>query len=82
MRRAPELADAALRALAAHGQPALEEAAGGVSDGSWTSHIGVPTVDGLGPVGGDDHTEREWIELASVEPRVEAIVALCERYGT
>ena len=74
MRRAPELAAAALRALAAHGQPALEEAAGGVSDGSWTSHIGVPTVDGLGPVGGDDHTEREWIELASVEPRVAAIV--------
>ena len=64
MRRAPGLAGAALRALAAPGQPALEEAAGGVSDGSWTSHIGVPTVDGLGPVGGDDHTEREWIELA------------------
>ena len=78
MQRAPELAGAALRALAAQGQPALEEAAGGVSDGSWTSHIGVPTVDGLGPVGGDDHTEREWIELASVEPRVAAIVALCE----
>jgi glutamate carboxypeptidase len=38
----------------------------------------VPTVDGLGPVGGDDHTEREWIELASVGPRVDAIVALCE----
>ena len=80
MRRAPELAAAALNALAAQGQPALEEAAGGVSDGSWTSHIGVPTVDGLGPVGGDDHTEREWIELASVEPRVAAIVSLCERF--
>ncbi|MDX6561373.1 MAG: glutamate carboxypeptidase [Gaiellales bacterium] len=77
MRRAPELADATLRALAAYGQPALEESAGGVSDGSWTSHIGVPTVDGLGPIGGDDHTEREWIELASVGPRVDAIVALC-----
>jgi glutamate carboxypeptidase len=79
MRRAPELAGATLRELAARGQPALEEAAGGVSDGSWTSHIGVPTVDGLGPVGGDDHTEHEWIELASVEPRVAAIVALCEQ---
>ena len=42
----------------------------------------MPTVDGLGPVGGDDHTEREWIELASVGPRVDAIVALCgERYA-
>jgi glutamate carboxypeptidase len=80
MRRAPDLVAAALNALAAQGQPALEEAAGGVSDGSWTSHIGVPTVDGLGPVGGEDHTEREWIELASVEPRVAAIVSLCERF--
>jgi glutamate carboxypeptidase len=77
MRRAPELAAATLRALAAQGAPALEEAAGGVSDGSWTSHIGVPTVDGLGPVGDDDHTDREWIELASVAPRIAAIVALC-----
>lgn len=78
MQRAPGLAGATLRALAAQGQPALEEAAGGVSDGSWTSHIGVPTVDGLGPIGADDHTEREWIDLASVEPRVRAIVSLCE----
>jgi glutamate carboxypeptidase len=78
MRRAPELANAVLAALAAVGQPALEEAAGGVSDGSWTSHIGVPTVDGLGPIGADDHTEREWIDLRSVEPRVAAIVSLCE----
>jgi glutamate carboxypeptidase len=77
MRRAPELAGATLRALAAVGAEALEEAAGGVSDGSWTSHIGVPTVDGLGPIGGEDHTEREWIELASVAPRVAAIAALC-----
>ena len=82
MQRAPELAGAALHALAAQGQPALEESAGGVSDGSWTSHIGVPTVDGLGPVGGDDHTEREWIELPSVEPRVAAIVAICEAITT
>ena len=81
MRRAPELAAATLRELAANGQPALEEAAGGVSDGSWTSHIGVPTVDGLGPVGGDDHTEREWIDLSSVGPRVAAVVALCKDYA-
>jgi glutamate carboxypeptidase len=82
MRRAPELTAAVLQELAAQGQPALEESAGGVSDGSWTSHIGVPTVDGLGPVGADDHTEHEWIELGSVEPRVAAIVALCERLST
>jgi glutamate carboxypeptidase len=80
MRRAPELADATLRALADQGAEAIEEAAGGVSDGSWTSHVGVPTVDGLGPIGGEDHTEREWIDLGSVTPRVAAIVALCTEY--
>jgi glutamate carboxypeptidase len=78
MQRAPALTGATLRALAAQGQPSLEEAAGGVSDGSWTSHIGVPTVDGLGPVGGEDHTEREWIDLSSVEPRIRTIVSLCQ----
>ena len=77
MRRAPGLAEAALRALASTGSRRSRRPPGGVSDGSWTSHIGVPTVDGLGPVGGEDHTEREWIELGSVGPRVDAIVALC-----
>jgi len=82
MLRAPALADRALEALATTGQVVLEEAAGGVSDGSWTSHVGVPTVDGLGPVGGEDHTEREWIELGSVGPRVDAIVELCQDGST
>jgi len=82
MLRAPALADRALEALATTGQVVLEEAAGGVSDGSWTSHVGVPTVDGLGPVGGEDHTEREWIELGSVGPRVDAIVELCQDEST
>ena len=29
-----------------------EAAAGGVSDGSWSASQGIPTLDGLGPVGG------------------------------
>ncbi len=55
--------------------------AGGVSDGSWTSEIGVPTVDGLGPTGALDHTEDEYIELPSVEPRIEVAVRLCRELG-
>ncbi|MDX6620616.1 MAG: glutamate carboxypeptidase [Gaiellales bacterium] len=82
MRRAPELASAALRALAAPGAEATQEPAGGVADGSWTSPVGVPTGDGFGPIGGEDHTEREWIELGSVAPRVAAIVALCTQDAT
>ena len=40
-----------------------EELSGGVSDGCWTGAWGVPTIDGLGPVGGHDHTADEWIEI-------------------
>jgi len=42
---------------------------GGVSDGSWTAWHGLPTLDGLGPVGGLDHTPEEYIELATIPER-------------
>ena len=40
---------------------------GGGSDGNHTSAV-APTIDGLGPVGGDDHGPAEWVDLASVVP--------------
>ena len=80
--RAPWLVEASLAALGRHGAAALEEQAGGVSDGSWASYRGIPTVDGLGPIGDDDHTEREWIDLRSVEPRVAAVADLCVAIGS
>ena len=81
MERAGWLADRTLEILGELGQPVLEEMAGGVSDGSWTSNIGIPTVDGLGPVGALDHTEEEYIEIASVDPRIAATVRLCRMLG-
>jgi glutamate carboxypeptidase len=81
MTRAGWLADRTIELLDEHGQPALEEMAGGVSDGSWTSEIGIPTVDGLGPTGALDHTEDEYIELPSVQPRIEVAVQLCRELG-
>ena len=79
--RADRLAARTLSLLASHGAPALEEPAGGVSDASWTSAVGVPTVDGLGPIGGLDHTVDEYIELDSVPPRIATTVALCREIG-
>jgi glutamate carboxypeptidase len=38
----------------------------------------VPTLDGLGPVGGLDHTEAEWIELDTLERRVQLAARLIE----
>ncbi len=81
MERANWLADRTLEILAELGQPALEEMAGGVSDGSWMSRIGIPTVDGMGPVGALDHTEDEYIEIASIDPRIEATVRLVRELG-
>jgi glutamate carboxypeptidase len=54
------------------------ELSGGVSDGCWTGEYGVPTLDGLGPVGGSDHTPEEWIEVASLPARVELAARLVE----
>ena len=53
-----------------------EASTGGVSDGSWTAWAGIPTLDGLGPVGGDDHTPDEYVELASFAPRAGVVAGL------
>ena len=44
------------------------QTSGGMSDGCWTAADGVPTLDGLGPVGGLDHSPSEYIQLDSVPP--------------
>ena len=58
----------------------LEDAAtGGASDANTTSAAGTPTIDGLGPVGGDDHAPAEWLDLTSVVPRTTLLAALISR---
>lgn len=42
---------------------------GGGSDASFTSKEGVPTIDGMGPIGGKLHNEDEYIELTSLSER-------------
>jgi glutamate carboxypeptidase len=53
-----------------------EAVGGGVSDGSWTAYLGLPTLDGLGPVGGDDHSPAEYVETASFAPRCGVVAGL------
>jgi len=55
---------------------------GGASDANTTSAAGVPTIDGLGPVGGDDHGPKEWLDLSSVVPRVTLLAGLISRAGS
>lgn len=58
-----------------------DEASGGASDANTTARVGLPTLDGLGPVGGDDHSEREWIDLRSIVPRAALLAGLIGRAG-
>ena len=53
-----------------------ESSTGGVSDGSWTAWSGIPTLDGLGPVGGEDHTPDEYVETASFASRAGVVAGL------
>jgi glutamate carboxypeptidase len=70
------LAEAAI-ALGGHlGHRFGEALTGGVSDGSWTAHAGIPTLDGLGPVGGLDHSPDEYIETDSIATRCGVVAGL------
>jgi len=58
-----------------------ETAAGGASDANTTAASGVPSIDGLGPVGGDAHAPSEYIELDSVAPRMAMLAGLLVAIG-
>ena len=52
---------------------------GGGSDGNYLSPLGVAVLDGLGPVGGNLHTDEEYLELESIAPRGALLGGLIER---
>jgi len=56
-----------------------DAATGGASDANTTAALGIPTIDGLGPIGGDDHSVDEWLDLDSVVPRTTLLAALISR---
>ena len=49
------------------------EFTGGCADSGFTGALGVPSLCGLGPVGGAAHTEREWCRLDTLVPRAQAL---------
>jgi glutamate carboxypeptidase len=52
---------------------------GGASDASLVAGVGTPVLDGLGPIGGDDHSPREWVAVSSIVPRVAMLAGLIAR---
>ncbi len=55
---------------------------GGASDSSYTSGYGIPTLDGLGPIGGLDHSPAEYIKVSSIAPRAALLAGLLASVGT
>jgi glutamate carboxypeptidase len=51
---------------------------GGASDGNLTAALGVPTLDGLGPVGGGAHARSEHVIAAEMPRRAEMVARLID----
>lgn len=75
------LVDHAVALAGALGFELRDAATGGASDGNTTAGLGVPTIDGLGPIGGLDHSPGEYLELASIVPRTTLLAALIAAIG-
>jgi glutamate carboxypeptidase len=58
-----------------------DAATGGASDANTTSGMGVPSIDGLGPIGGMDHSPAEYLEVASIVPRTALLAGLLVAIG-
>ena len=56
--------------------PLTEAAVGGASDGNFTAGLGVPTLDGLGAVGGGAHADHEHVLVAELPRRTALLTAL------
>jgi glutamate carboxypeptidase len=51
-------------------------AVGGASDGNFTAALGVPTLDGLGAVGGGAHADDEHVVVAMIPERIRLLQGL------
>ncbi|WP_433304084.1 M20 family metallopeptidase [Actinoplanes sp. CA-030573] len=73
-----ELVKLAGQAGAELGVPVGAAATGGCADANLLAAAGIPVLDGLGPVGGGDHSETEWLDLTSVVPRIALLAGLID----
>ena len=74
---AGELFPLALRAATAVGLDGIEGVAvGGGSDGNFTAAVGVPTLDGMGAVGGGAHADHEYVLVDTMVPRAALVAEL------
>lgn len=58
------------------------QGSGGGSDANYAAIVGAVAVDGLGIVGGNDHTPDEFIELGSITPRLYLLTRILMDIGS
>jgi glutamate carboxypeptidase len=76
LERSGRLVDHAVAIAGRLGFDLHDAATGGASDANTTSGMGVPTLDGLGPIGGNDHSPAEYLEIESIVPRTTLLAGL------
>ncbi len=81
LERSGRLVDHAVELASRLGFELQDTATGGASDGNTTAGIGVPTIDGLGPIGGLDHSPGEYLEVSSIVPRTTLLAGLLASIG-
>ncbi len=74
--RSGRLAEHVISLASRLGFETKDASTGGASDANTTSGMGVPSIDGLGPVGGNDHAPTEYLEVDSIVPRTTLLAAL------
>ena len=76
LERSGRLADHVIALASRLGFETKDVSTGGASDANTTSGMGVPSIDGLGPIGGLDHSPDEFLEVDSIVPRTALVAAL------
>lgn len=76
LERSGRLVEHAQAVAAQLGFEVRDASTGGASDANTTSGMGVPTLDGLGPIGGNDHSPAEYLEVDSIVPRTTLLAGL------
>jgi glutamate carboxypeptidase len=81
LERSGRLAEHVIALAGRLGFSTRDVATGGASDANTTSGMGVPSIDGLGPVGGLDHSPEEYVDVNTIVPRTALLAALLLAVG-
>jgi glutamate carboxypeptidase len=76
LNRSGRLVEHAQAVAQALGFEVHDTATGGASDANTTSGMGIPSLDGLGPIGGNDHSPAEYLDVDSIVPRTTMLAGL------